>query len=186
MVQLRAKNMSASELESETAAWVRRLAGTPTLVIVNDRLDVALAAGAAGVHLGPDDLPIAAARRIAPAGFLLGASAHDREELLAAQAGGADYAGLGAFFASETKPEARPLDPVRAGVSEAIPGLAIPVLAIGGIDAGRVAKALSVPAVNGIAVSRAVAGAEDPARAIAELRAALDRAWAERCAVEAR
>ena len=177
MVQVRGKRLTAGGLEELTRGWVARLAGLPGRVIVNDRLDVALAAGADGVHLGQDDLPIGTARGLAPDGFLIGGSSHDREELLALQAAGADYAGLGAFSATPTKLEARPLDPVRAGLAGVVAGLEIPVLAIGGIEAATVGRALEVPAVTGVAVTRAIQAAEHPGAAILALSAALWAAW---------
>jgi thiamine-phosphate pyrophosphorylase len=177
MVQVRGKRLTAGGLEELTRGWVARLAGLPGRVIVNDRLDVALAAGADGVHLGQDDLPLAAARELSPDGFLLGGSSHDREELLAVQAAGADYAGLGALSASSTKPEARPLDPARVGLAGRVTGLEIPVLAIGGIDPETVRRALEIPAVTGVAVSGVIQAAQDPGAAIRALYGALWAAW---------
>jgi thiamine-phosphate pyrophosphorylase len=177
MVQVRGKRLTAGGLEELTRGWVARLAGLPGRVIVNDRLDVALAAGADGVHLGQDDLPLATARGLSPDGFLLGGSSHDRQELLALQAAGADYAGLGAFSASSTKPEARPLDPARAGLAGRVAGLEIPVLAIGGIGLDTVGRALEIPAVTGVAVSRAIQAAQDPGAAIRTIYGALWAAW---------
>jgi len=179
MVQVRGKGLAAGQLEQVTAGWVERLAGLPSLVVVDDCTDVALAARADGVHLGADDLPLEVARALAPS-LLLGASTHDREELLAAQAAGADYAGLGAFHATGTKPGTRLLDPGRAGLRDPVPGLAIAVLAIGGLDVSRVAEAMRVPAVTGIAVSAAVQEAGDPDGAIERLREALNEAWTAR------
>ena len=179
LVQVRGKGLSAGDLEELARGWVERLAGIAR-VVVNDRSDVAVAAGAAGAHLGADDVPLPDARRTAPPGFVLGASAHDRAELLRAAAEGADYAGLGALYPTETKPGARPFDAARAGLDAPVEELAIPVLAIGGIDAGRVCGAFRVPAVTGVAVSGAVQRASDPARAIENVRAALDDAWKER------
>lgn len=180
IVQVRGKELSSGELERLAGGWVERLGRLSVRVVVNDRLDVALAAGAQGAHLGRDDLPVAAARAAAPAGFVLGASTHDRDELLDAQSAGADYAGLGAFHTTTTKPQGKVLDPARAGLAEPVTGLAIPVLAVGGLDADRVAEALTVPAVTGVAVSGAIQGADDPARAIERLVTALGDAWRAR------
>jgi len=102
-IQLRLKQASPRELLLLTR---RLLAGTSVPVIVNDRFDVALAAGARGVHLGADDLPVDRARRIAPAGFVIGASVGDAEE--AARAGAADYWGIGPWRATGTKADAGP------------------------------------------------------------------------------
>ncbi len=177
LIQVRGKRLGAGGLEELARGWVARLAGLPGRVIVNDRLDVALAAGADGVHLGQGDLGLETARRLAPEGFVIGGSSHERVEFLAVQAAGADYAGLGAFSATSTKPDAEPLDPVRAGLTGAVAGLEIPVLAIGGIDPGTVDRALEVPAVTGVAVSRAIQAAEDPGAAIRALYGALRAAW---------
>jgi thiamine-phosphate diphosphorylase len=176
LVQVRGKDLSAGALEELAGGWVARLEGIAR-VVVNDRIDVALAAGAGGAHLGADDIPLEEARRVVPGPFLLGASTHDREELLAAARAGADYAGLGAFFGTATKPGARALDVARTGLDAPVEELAIPVLAIGGIGPQRVADALRVPAVTGVAVSGAIQYAPDPAGAIDELRAALEVAW---------
>lgn len=179
LVQVRGKGLPAGDLEALVGRWLETVTAAATRIVVNDRLDVALAAGAHGVHVGRDDLPPAAIRARAP-GLLLGMSAHDRGELLEVQAAGADYAGLGAFYGSRTKPEAVVLDRGRAGLLGPSPGLRIPVLAIGGITAERIPEVLSVPDVSGIAVSEAIQGAADPAGAVAWLRSSLDAAWAER------
>lgn len=179
LLQVRGKDLPAGEMEELVRAWIARLAGLPTRVVVNDRLDVALAAGADGVHLGQEDLPLDRARSLAPPGFLLGASTHGRGELLAAQRSGADYAGLGAFFGTGTKPGAGLLEPAGAGVLSTIPDLEIPVLAIGGITPARVDEALRIPAVTGVAVSGAIQEAPDPGRAIRDHHWALHAAWEE-------
>lgn len=149
-------------------------------VIVDDRFDVALAAGADGVHVGQRDLPVDAIREAVPEEFLVGASTHDRRELLSARGAGADYAGLGAFFPTGTKPAARGLDPEAAGVAEPVPGLDLPVLAIGGISVERLERVFDVPAVTGVAVSGAIQDADDPGRAVADLRTRLDEIWIQR------
>lgn len=179
LVQVRGKNLGAGDLEALVERWLEVCASGTARIVVNDRLDVAIATGAHGVHVGRDDLPPAEVRALAPE-LLLGMSAHDPAELLEAEASGADYAGLGAFYASGTKPEAVVLDPRGAGLLEPSPGLRIPVLAIGGITADRVGDVFSVPVVTGVAVSAAVQGADDPAEAVARLRSALDVAWARR------
>ena len=158
--------------------WLGAVPAT-TRIVVNDRLDVALAAGAHGVHVGREDLPPDAIRSRAP-GLLLGMSAHDRAEVLEAQAAGADYVGLGAFYGSRTKPEAVVLDRPGAGLLEPVPALRIPVLGIGGITADRIPDVVSVPLVSGIAVSGAVQTVADPGAALARLRRSLDAAVAAR------
>ena len=178
LVQVRGKALSTGELESAARRWVRRLRDLPTLVIVNDRVDVALAAGADGTHLGRSDLGIRRAREVAGEGFVLGASTHNREELLEAQDGGADYAGLGAFYLSPTKHDTTQLELNRAGLEDRVSGLTIPVLAIGGVTVERIPAVLEVPAITGVAVGSAIQHARDPARAIRDLRVELKRAAA--------
>lgn len=186
LVQIRGKDLDDGDLETLARGWLSRLSGVETRVIVNDRLDVALSAGVHGAHLGREDLPIGEARKSAPEGFLLGSSCHSRDELLIAQAGGADYAGLGAFFTSRTKSDALPLDPWRGGLMERIPALTMPVLAIGGLTPDRVEEAFRVPAVTGVAASAAIQRAEDPAAKIAAFRRELHRAWDSRMEVVGR
>jgi thiamine-phosphate pyrophosphorylase len=132
------------------------------------------------VHVGQSDLPVGAIRGLAPRGFLIGISAHDQGEVTQAGESGADYAGLGAFYASRTKPDAVLLDREGPGLAEADCAAPIPVLAIGGITAVRVQDVCSSVPVSGVAVSHAIQGAANPAAAILELRAKLARAWVER------
>jgi thiamine-phosphate diphosphorylase len=149
-IQLRLKRASPREL-FETARALGRAARVP--VLVNDRLDVALAAGAAGVHLGPDDVPAELARRIAPPGFVVGASVGGAGEAELARA--ADYWGVGPWRATGTKTDAgEALGPDGFG---RIVGLArgIPCVAIGGVrpeDAGavRAAGGAGLAVVSGI------------------------------------
>ena len=100
-VQLRLKRPSARELVNQARALVGALS---IPVLVNDRPDVAIAAGAAGVHLGPDDVPVALIRRMTPPGFIIGASVGSAKE--AADAGGADYWGIGPWRGTSTKGDA--------------------------------------------------------------------------------
>ncbi len=167
MVQLRLKHASADALLEVARALVAAL---PVPVIVNDRADIALAAHAAGVHLGADDVPVRAVRAMAPEGFLIGASVGGEEELLSAAM--ADYVGIGPAFATDTKSDAG-----TAIGAEGIRRLALlakrPAVAIGGIDASNVAE-LRDSGACGIAVVRAVLGASDPEAAARSLRAAVD------------
>lgn len=169
MLQVRAKDAGAREL----ADLARRvMAATALPVVVNDRLDVALATGAAGCHLGQDDLPLADARAMAPAGFWLGGSAGDPDE--ARRTEGADYVGAGPIARTASKSDAgaaigvEGFGRVRAALGDR------PAVAIGGVTAALVPGLLAAGA-SGIAVIRAVLDAPDPERAAAELRAALDR-----------
>jgi thiamine-phosphate pyrophosphorylase len=168
---------AAREGAAERAGGVR--------VLVNRRLDVALAAGADGVHLGFDALAVADARRAwreldgAPPG-LIGVAAHSPEEVVEAAAAGADYALLAPVFDPLSKPRERPaLGPEALTRASQLLGLGARrgflLLAQGGIDAERAAEALRAGA-GGVAVTGAVLGATHPAAAAARLRATLDRA----------
>jgi thiamine-phosphate pyrophosphorylase len=170
MIQLRLKHADASTLLEAARTLVREL---PVPVIVNDRADVALAAGAAGVHLGSDDIPVPAVRRLAPPGFIIGASVGHESEVSNSQL--ADYVGIGPAFATLTKTDAG-----SAIGSEGIRKLATmcgkPAVAIGGINATN-ASLLSSSTACGIAVVGAIFLAPDPEDAARSLRAQID-AWA--------
>ena len=170
VVQLRRKGEDA-RLTLALAERCREIAVPGrSLLIVNDRIDIAMAAGADGVHLGQDDLPLDAARRLWPGG-LLGRSTHSLGQALAAQAEGADYIGVGPVWATPTKP-GRPevgLELVRA---VAAAGLRIPWVAIGGVDAATVGEVLGAGA-RAVAAVRAVTAAADPRAAVRSLHAAV-------------
>jgi thiamine-phosphate pyrophosphorylase len=110
LVQLREKELTGRQLYERALAFRRETAAAGALLLINDRLDIALAVEADGVHLGQDDLPIRAARRIAP-DLLIGASTHSLEEALAAQEAGASYVNLGPIFPTPTKEAATFLGP---------------------------------------------------------------------------
>jgi thiamine-phosphate pyrophosphorylase len=169
VVQLRRKGEEGLALLrlAERCRAVTAAAGV--VFVVNDRLDVAMACGADGVHLGQDDLPLSAARSLWPAG-LVGRSTHSLEQALAAQAEGADYIGVGPVFATPTKP-GRPA--VGLGlVRDAAASVRIPWFAIGGIDATTLPSVLDAGARR-VAVVRAVCSASDVAAAARSLRAAM-------------
>ncbi|MYG80709.1 MAG: thiamine phosphate synthase, partial [Gemmatimonadetes bacterium] len=134
------------------------------LLFVNDRLDLALAVGADGVHLGPDDLPVAAARTIAPPGFLIGHSADDPGSARAAVAAGADYIGSGAVFSTRTKADAGAVIGV-GQLAEVVASVNVPVVGVGGITVGRAPEVFAAGAA-GCAIVAAVMGAGDPERAV--------------------
>jgi thiamine-phosphate pyrophosphorylase len=166
-VQLRLKHASARELAAAARALVRALR---VPLLVNDRPDVALASGAAGVHLGPDDLPVALARRVVPPGFIVGASAGSTEE--AAAAIEADYWGVGPWRSTDTKADAGAAlgpDGFRRIVrlSGGKPCIAIggvrpedvgPVLAAGGAGMGVVSGILGADNVEAAARRYAMSG----------------------------
>lgn len=166
-IQLRDKHADARTLLARARA-LRELTGPAgALLFINDRLDVALAAGADGVHLGPDDLPVRSVRRVVPDGFLVGYSADEPDAARQARDDGADYIGCGAVYGTTTKDvgdEAIGLDALDR-VARAVD---LPVVAIGGVTperAGEVART----AAAGAAVIGAVMGATDPAAAVRSL-----------------
>ena len=166
MVQLREKNCSAKEF-FETAQRVKKItdqAGVP--LIINDRVDIALAVDADGVHVGQSDIPAAEARRLLGPDKIIGVSARTVEQARKAEADGADYLGVGAMFVTGTKQDAKvtskeELKRIRAAV-------AIPIVAIGGIKADNVEE-LKETGIDGVAVVSAVIAAENIASAAEEL-----------------
>ena len=169
-IQLRDKTASARELGA-LAADLRRLTGdADALLIVNDRLDVALAAGADGVHLGPDDLPVAAARSVAPPHFLIGRSTDDPATARRAAADGADYLGVGAVYGTRSKPGLadEAIGPGR--VREVLRAAGLPGVGIGGITPENATAVFETGA--GVAVISSVMDAPRPREVV---RAFLDR-----------
>lgn len=154
-VQLRLKHASAREQAAVARALVDAL-GVP--VLVNDRPDIALAAGAAGVHLGPDDLPVALARRVVPPGFIVGASAGSADE--AAAVAGADYWGVGPWRTTGTKADAG--GALGAEGFRRVVALAAgkPCIAIGGVRPEDIGAVLAAGGA-GVAVVSGILGAED-------------------------
>jgi thiamine-phosphate pyrophosphorylase len=170
-IQLRAKARSAGELVPLGRELREATAAHDALLVVNDRLDVALAIGADGVHLGPDDLPLAEVRRRVPRSLLLGVSTDDPGEAREAERLGADYLGVGTIWATSSKPDAgEAIGP--EGLSRIARAVSIPVVGIGGITVER-AHALAGTGAAGIAVIGAVMGAADPGAATRALLAAV-------------
>jgi thiamine-phosphate pyrophosphorylase len=148
-VQIREKDLPTRTLLALTQAAVEQAEqqGPGTRVIVNDRLDVALAAHAHGVHLGTRSMPVGVVRRLAPPGFQVGASCHSLEEAVAAQAAGADYLLLGPIFATPAKLQyGPPLGSTK--LAEVTRQVTIPVFALGGITPAHVATCLASGAVG--------------------------------------
>ena len=166
VVQLREKHCSSREFY-ELAVRVRAIArrfGAP--LIVNDRVDIALAAGADGVHVGQSDLPCAAVRRLVGEGMLVGVSAGSVAEALAAAREGADYLGVGAMYATGTKEDAglvtmEELKNIRRAVE-------LPIVVIGGIIKATLGNFKGM-GIEGIAVVSAIAAQKDPTAAAREL-----------------
>ena len=173
-VQLRWKEHSARTLVDAVRALRGALRARGVPVIVNDRVDVALAAEADGVHVGQDDLPVAAVRRLAGDRLVVGLSVTTVEEARAVDARLVDYAGVGPVFATATKPDAaHPLGV--HGTREVVRALGVPAVAIGGIDEGNAARVLGT-GVRGIAVVSAICGAYRPGAAAAALAATVREA----------
>jgi len=165
-VQVRLKRATPREVVEIAKAIVSRV---PVPVIVNDRADIALAAGAAGVHVGEADLPVSAIRRFAPASFIIGASLGGNAEL--ANAKEADYVGIGPLFTTGSKGD--------AGKAIGIDGFkklaelsGRPALAVGGLTAARAAQVMAAGAA-GIAVINAIFKADDPESAARSIAAAI-------------
>lgn len=167
VLQLRDKQSDAGTLVERAQALQDLCDGHDALFIVNDRLDIALAAGADGVHLGPNDIPIGRARQIAP-DLLIGGSAGTLERAQALAEQGADYLGVGAIFnAHPSKPDASaPRGP--QVLAEITGELDIPIVGIGGITADNAAQVTRAGAA-GVAVIRAVVANDDPERAARRL-----------------
>jgi thiamine-phosphate pyrophosphorylase len=168
MVQLRLKHVDARTLATVGSA-LGRVLSVP--LVVNDRLDVALACNADGVHLGYDDLPVNAARRLAPVGFIVGASVGDDNEVPNGR--DADYVGIGPVYPTTSKSDAGQSIGV-AGFGRLRELCGRPAVAIGGIAPSNAAEVMAAGA-DGVAVIRAVFGPDDPSRAAATLRSAIGR-----------
>jgi len=163
-VQLRLKEASASELFEAGQALLPIVRASGTLFFVNDRVDVALALGADGVHLGPDDIPIAAARKAAGERLILGASTDDVAVARALVADGADYIGCGTVYPTATKADAGAAIGL-GGLDQVARSIDVPVIGIGGITVDRSEEVARTDAA-GIAVVGAVMSADDVGAAV--------------------
>ena len=161
IVQLREKDLPAAELYS-LALRVKDIVGNRALLFVNDRLDIAMAAGVDGVQLGESALPVEAARRVAGENLLIGRSVHSVSGAIEAESQWADLLTLGTIFPTASHPG------VRTGgtelVKEVASAVTIPLLGIGGIDASN-AKQVIKEGAAGVAVISAISTAQDPALA---------------------
>ena len=173
-VQLREKELATRQLVelAERLLAVTRRFGVP--LIVNDRVDVALAVGADGVHLGTDDMPLDRARRLLGPDRVLGASVESPEEAVQAERAGADYLGVGPIFATATKADAG--EPQGPQLLRRIrPVTRLPLVAISGITADNAGEAIRAGA-DGVAVISAVMGAADVEAATRRLAEAVRQA----------
>jgi len=172
VVQLREKTMPMAELFPLARTLRERCRRAGALFIVNDRADLALALGADGLHVGQEDLPAAAARRILRPGMILGVSTHDEPQARRAREDGADYIAVGSIFPTGTKAgfQLVGLDLLR----ELRPRLGVPVVAIGGITEANAAQVMEAGA-DAAAVISAVCGTPDPREATARLLEVMQR-----------
>ena len=164
LIQVRERDLDAAALAVLVTRLVRITAGTPTRLVVNDRIDVALACGADGVQLRGDSIPVAEARRLAPAGFLIGRSVHGVNQAIAAA--DADYLVAGTVFPSASKAAAAPLLGLE-GLRAIVRAVDRPVMAIGGIGPERIDAVADAGAAGFAAI-----GLFLPARPDAEVRGA--------------
>jgi thiamine-phosphate pyrophosphorylase len=166
-VQLREKTCSTREFIEEALAIREFLRSRGVPLIINDRVDVALAVGADGVHLGQKDMPLAAARAIVTDTMVIGISVESVADAVAAQGGGADYLGASPIFATPTKIDAAaPLE--LAGLQAIRRAVHIPLVGIGGLNRQTAAAVVRCGA-DGLAVVSAIMAAEDPEQAAREL-----------------
>jgi len=171
VIQFRQKQGSTRQLIETARHMLAICRRHQAKLIINDRLDVALAAEADGVHLGQDDFPLAQAREILGPDKIIGGSASSVEEAALCRAGGVDYIGLGPVYPTTSKADAGPaggLDLLRRVSRE----FGLPVIAIGGVNAARAAEVMGAGA-HGMAVISAVCCQADPQEAAAELLRAM-------------
>jgi thiamine-phosphate pyrophosphorylase len=168
VIQLRDKMCGCRELIRIGRAFRAITMKTGTLFMVNDRIDVALACGADGVHLGQDDIRVEVARQIAPPGFIIGVSVGTVDEAVRAEEEGADYIAISPVFSTASKDDAGPgrgLDVVR----EIRRSVSVPVIAIGGINLDNVREVIRAGA-DGVAVISVVVGSKNIMKAARELK----------------
>ena len=163
IIQLRQKQLPRGRLLELACALAPACARASALFIVNDHLDVALLSGASGVHLGPDDLSVVAARRVAGADVIVGASASTPGAARQAERDGADYLGTGPAYQTPLKTDKQVIGP--AGVAAVTAAVAIPVFAIGGIDRSRLSE-LRTAGVQRVCAISALGEAPDPEREV--------------------
>jgi thiamine-phosphate diphosphorylase len=171
VLQLRAKDRTPEQLEPLARALARRCADAGVPFVVNDLPALARDVGAAGVHLGQTDMPLASARALVGESLRIGLSTHDLAQARAAAASGADVIGFGPVFATTSKPDADPVVGV-AGLRAACAAVPVPVVAIGGIALHNAAEVAAAGAPLAAAIS-ALCQADDPAAAAGALHRAL-------------
>ncbi|WP_297870386.1 thiamine phosphate synthase [uncultured Oscillibacter sp.] len=176
IVQLREKRLEDDAFLAEARRFAALCRELGAVSIINDRPDIALAAGADGVHVGQDDLAAGRARALLGPGKLLGVSAHSRTEALRARAAGADYLGVGAAFATGTKADARPIS--RETIRAITAAVDIPAVAIGGVSRENILELRGL-GLAGVAVVSGIFGQKHPEAAARELRALVEQLYSE-------
>ena len=173
-IQLREKDCSTLEF-IEQARAIKSFIGTREIpLIINDRLDVALAVGADGVHLGQSDMPLEIAQKIAGPSMLIGISAESVQDAIEAENGGADYLGVSPIYATPTKTDTAP--PLGLpGLREIKKRVNIPLVGIGGLNNSNAAEVIRNGA-DGVAVVSAIVAADDPETAAMNLKQIIDEA----------
>jgi thiamine-phosphate pyrophosphorylase len=167
-IQLRDKAAAPRDIAQLARSLLPDVRTAGALLIINDRTDIALACGADGVHVGPDDLPVADIRRVAPPDFLIGFSTDNPDVARAAEQAGASYIGCGAVFGTSTKAEANDERIGTERLDQVARAVRIPVIAIGGIDLSNIAEVRKTAAA-GVAVVRAVMCAPEPGAVVTGL-----------------
>ncbi|GAA1377922.1 thiamine phosphate synthase [Peribacillus frigoritolerans] len=159
IVQLREKNNSSLSFYEKASALKQLLNELSIPLIINDRVDIALAVGADGIHIGQDDLPLPVVKKMVPEDMIVGVSVSTHEEALEAERNGADYIGVGSVFPTKTKQDATLM--ALEDLGEICRGVSIPAVAIGGITADNI-SALSDSGLSGTAVVSAIMNADNP------------------------
>jgi thiamine-phosphate pyrophosphorylase len=167
-IQLREKDCSTLEFIEQARAIKNFLEEREVPLIINDRLDVALAVGADGVHLGQSDMPLEMARKIAGSSMLIGISAESVQDAVEAENGGADYLGVSPIYATPTKTDTAPPLGIQ-GLREIKNRVKIPLVGIGGLNNSNAAEVIRNGA-DGVAVVSAIVAAEDPETAAMNLK----------------
>jgi thiamine-phosphate pyrophosphorylase len=167
IIQLREKHWSKKDLYDLAVECRKQTRSCDALLIINDHVDVALAAGADGVHLGQDDLPVEAARRIAPE-LIIGVSSHGLKDALKAEKHGADYVNIGPIFPTKTKADAQHFLGPEA-IAEIGPQLTVPFTTMGGITPDNIHSVLKAGACR-VAMITGITRAADITKRVRELR----------------
>lgn len=173
MVQLRGKELMTHTFLKTAIESSHLLASRNIPLIINDRIDIALASNADGVHLGQEDIPLFYARKILGEEKLIGISVNTEEEAMEAEKGGADYLGVGPIFFTPSKENLRPVLGI-AGLKAIREKVKIPILAIGGIKAKN-AEEVMASGADGIAVISAILGAKNIRKATEKLLSSISR-----------